>query len=332
MNQEEVSSAEKLFTQTEIELMKKLEKYNIFDIKTKEDVISEIRRGCKTTISYIKEYIDEMQGDIDKVLNNPEIKLPVRFAIKHIMNKRLEVLQVGVSELIRSEPTVLIKEIEAERKVEEESRKILEIKADEFERKKAELELEKQKVIEKRDEIEEILKQINTSEEDLLRIVEKDEARFYELNFIGRFDIKMHNFPLKIYSPIENKTFEIKSWQEDSHLKLSEKEANASMPQNLSSRYVIVEKKYKFFGEKVKRVIIEAISLNHLNEYENYGFDVNKATLAEFLELINKFIDSAEFGKYLHVIGIASPTGWEDKVVKEINSSDFAHNYVSRYV
>jgi len=48
--------------------------------------------------------------------------------------------------------------------------------------------------------------------------------------------------------------------------------------------------------------------------------------------LITRSINSAEIGQYLHVIGIASPTGWDERVVKELQSGDFAHNYVSRYV
>lgn len=37
-------------------------------------------------------------------------------------------------------------------------------------------------------------------------------------------------------------------------------------------------------------------------------------------------------GKYFHVMVIASPTGWDDKVVREISSREFARNYVSRFV
>ena len=92
------------------------------------------------------------------------------------------------------------------------------------------------------------------------------------------------------------------------------------------------EKKYVFFGERIDKVVVEAISLNHLEEFERYGFDARRANMADFLGVITKFINTAEMGKYLHVLGIASPTGWDARVKKEIESSDFAHNYVSKHV
>jgi hypothetical protein len=74
------------------------------------------------------------------------------------------------------------------------------------------------------------------------------------------------------------------------------------------------------------------VSLNHLDEFEKYGFDSRRASLADFLSTVNEYIDVAEMGKYLHVLGIASPTGWDERVKNEIESVDFAHNYVSRHV
>lgn len=165
-----------------------------------------------------------------------------------------------------------------------------------------------------------------------LRFITKDDAKLCELNFIARFDMKMHNFPLNISSPIENKTFVIKSWQEDSHIRTSEIDVSANIPSNISSRYIISEKKNKLSTEKIMKVVITAVSFNHLKEFAEYGLDARRANLAEFLGLITRFIDSAELGKYLHIIGIASPTGWDERVVKEVKSSDFARNYVSRYV
>jgi len=59
---------------------------------------------------------------------------------------------------------------------------------------------------------------------------------------------------------------------------------------------------------------------------------VRRASLAEFLSLITRFIDRAELGEYLHVIGIASPTGFDERVINEVRSTGFARSYVSRYV
>jgi len=43
-------------------------------------------------------------------------------------------------------------------------------------------------------------------------------------------------------------------------------------------------------------------------------------------------IDNAEKGKYFHVVSIASPTGWDERIKAYIKSEDFARNYVSRFI
>lgn len=184
----------------------------------------------------------------------------------------------------------------------------------------------------KRQEISDKLAQINeVIEGKSIRYITKEDAELCELNFIARFDTKMQSLPLKIHSPVEGKTYEVRSWKEDAHLKFIDRNA-PDMPSNVRSRYIVAERRHGFFGERIKKVVVEAISLNHLKEFEEYGFDAKRANLSEFLSLVTKFIDTAEMGKYLHVIGIASPTGWDERVEKELASTSFAHNYVSRYV
>jgi len=101
MNEEKFVEVDRVFSRDEIDLIKKLEKYNSFDIKSTADVISEIRGGDRTTTEYIMNYMDEMRGGWVGVLNNSEIKLPVREAIKETMKKRLNVLEAGVLELMK---------------------------------------------------------------------------------------------------------------------------------------------------------------------------------------------------------------------------------------
>ena len=184
----------------------------------------------------------------------------------------------------------------------------------------------------KRRELESRLKDIvDALDGKPIRLVTKEDARLCELNFIARFDTKMQTFPLKVYSPVDRRDYEVKSWREGAHLKFTQG-GPPQMPANVRSRYSISEKKYGFFGDRVDKVVIEAVSLNHLHEFERYGFDMRRANLADFLGIINRHINRAELGRYLHVLGIASATGWDEGVRREIASTDFAHNYVSRYV
>ncbi|MCL0088300.1 zinc ribbon domain-containing protein [Dehalococcoidia bacterium] len=94
-NEERFAEAEKLFTRAEIELVQSLEKYNSFQIKSNQDIAREIRRGA------ISHYMHEMGESLDKIQNDPEIKLPVRDGICQSLKRWLEVLETGVLELMK---------------------------------------------------------------------------------------------------------------------------------------------------------------------------------------------------------------------------------------
>ena len=245
--------------------------------------------------------------------------------------RELEVEQQGYKEKAQEEN---------QRMVEGELREIALLKS-ELQRKEAALfeekrdvELNKNKIAEKLDQITEVISGKS------LRFVTREDAKLYELNYIARFDEKMHQFPLKLCNPLEKKDYKIKSWQ--NHYRSDSREEAFSEdksysevetnPLNSRSVYLVEEKKFKLVGEKVKKIAIEALSYNHLRDFVEYGFDTSRATLSEFLIELSRSISNAEIGKYLHIMGIASPTGWDERVIKEIESTEFAHNYVSRYV
>ena len=164
-----------------------------------------------------------------------------------------------------------------------------------------------------------------------LRLVTGEDAKLYELNYIARFDTKMHEFPVRIHNPIEDKNYRINSWG-DGHLRMSAGSGGDAGPLNPRSVYAVETRKYRVFGEKVRKVVVEAVSFSHLDEHKEYGFDTRRVGLSEFLTLLGGSIPDAELGQYLHVVGVASPTGWDERVVYEIQSEGFAHNYVSRFV
>jgi len=72
--------------------------------------------------------------------------------------------------------------------------------------------------------------------------------------------------------------------------------------------------------------------LGHLLDYDENGFDTKSVTLSELLSVLTRYIDRAELGNYFHVLGVASVTGFDEKVLEHINSNDFHKNFVSRYV
>jgi hypothetical protein len=164
-----------------------------------------------------------------------------------------------------------------------------------------------------------------------LRYISSDISSLYEADFITRFDIKMNQFPIEIYSPLEKRNYEIQKWEPGSHISTAEKNI-PGMPGNKRSLYFLKEKKHLVFGEKTIRVAIEAVSWCHLKSFEQFGGDDRPATLEEFLALISKLVDQAELGNYLHVIGVASPTGWNASFTEQFKTNDIVRGYIHRFV
>ena len=213
----------------------------------------------------------------------------------------------------------------------------LEKTEEELKSERAGLEYEKRGVEERVEKLKNVLEG-----GEVKRFVTGDVAKIHEMNYIGRFDIKMNVLPRTIYDPIEKKEQRINTWSDHYRFDDADKilgtrkgdydEATGKLPLNLRSRYVFADKKYKLFGKEETKVIVEAAVLGHLLEYLENGFDTRTVTLSELLSVLTHYIDRAELGNYFHVLGIASATGFDKKVLEHINSDEFHNNFVSRYV
>ena len=214
----------------------------------------------------------------------------------------------------------------------------------ELEKKEEGLRIEQEGLEYTRRKIEERLEKLKTMLEggEVKRFVTRDVAKIQEMNYIGRFDIKMNELPRTIYDPIERRELKITRWSyrykfDDadnilSRLKIDYDEVMGKFPLNLRSRYVVAEKSYRLFGKEETRVIIEASVQGHLLDYAENGFDTRSVTLSELLALLTRYIDRAELGNYFHVLGVASVTGFDKMVLDHVNSGAFHQNFVSRYV
>lgn len=217
---------------------------------------------------------------------------------------------------------------------------------EELEKKEAELKSDREGLEYEKGEVEERLGKLKAILEggEVKRFVTRDVAMIHELNYIGRFDIKMNELPKRIDNPLEGKERKINAWSHHrkfddvdkilnlNTLKMGYEEATGKLPLNLRSRYVVAEKKHKLFGKEETKVIIEAAVLGHLLDYDENGFDTKSVTLSELLSVLTRYIDRAELGNYFHVLGVASVTGFDEKVLEHINSNDFHKNFISRYV
>lgn len=210
-----------------------------------------------------------------------------------------------------------------------------------IENEKQSLRFQKEEVDEKFNEIKKAIEGGDSSN----RFVPRDLAKLYEMDHIGRFDMKMHELPLSVTNPINGKTYKVKSW-DGNHSKTDEKdkiydmvrndmaisEVETQVPLNIRSRYVIGERRFKLIGKKEPKTIIECMVFNHWKEYAKNGYDTKPVILSELNSILVRLINNAEWGKYFHVIAIASPTGWDERIKTYVRSEDFNKNYVNRYV
>lgn len=174
------------------------------------------------------------------------------------------------------------------------------------------------------------------------RYVSADDARASELNFVARFDMKMNAFPLKIFSPLESKTYTVANWMSHYHYDKSEvlaaggpsarESVSKITPMNSGSVYAIEDRDLRYFGKTRKKVVAEAFSYCNISDYTDLGFDTRAVTLPALMGILRPFIQQAEQGDYYHVLGIASPTGWDDGVIRWVKGDGSANTYLSRNV
>lgn len=172
------------------------------------------------------------------------------------------------------------------------------------------------------------------------RSVSAEEARGLELNYLARFDIRMNTFPVKLFSPLEGMTFPISKWtthyRYDSGSNAGDDKKSIHntriMPLNAGSVYIFQQKDLRFFKKSHKKIVVEARSLGSLTDYADLGFDTVPVTISSLMASLRPVIHQAETGDYFHVIGIASPTGWDERVISWVTAEGFGGSYVSRHV
>ena len=166
--------------------------------------------------------------------------------------------------------------------------------------------------------------------------ISNTEARIMEVNFIGRFEMKMNTVPRKFFDPIRKgeinidkpSDYIIERSDEINSLNVNPKELHL-YPHNTEVTYII--RKRRLLKDDLS-IIIKAKFLSHIENYVKKLADDKTISLADILEYLDKSIDAARQGKVLHVIGIASPTGFDKKVKEYIASDDFRKNFTDYYL
>lgn len=75
-------SAASIFQPREIEIYRKIERYNLFEIHSEQDVRNRITQRDTDILDLLRDYYLTMNDYVEKTLDDPEIRLSLRYYLK----------------------------------------------------------------------------------------------------------------------------------------------------------------------------------------------------------------------------------------------------------
>lgn len=171
------------------------------------------------------------------------------------------------------------------------------------------------------------------------QIVTATIARLLELDYLGRFETAMHNRDT-LQTPdgsfdVPEGYWEGRSSRSNEQPRLNGQllagEDPAEYPSNQAARYEMRDSGYLGLTSETT-MVIEALVYTHLEAFATNGFDTQPADIDDLLGLVNDAVSEAEDGEYTYLLGIASPTGWTDRVRQQVTAPEMARTRYSRHV
>jgi len=145
------------------------------------------------------------------------------------------------------------------------------------------------------------------------------EARKREVNFLSRFDYKVHRVGT-LRHPVTGRILRILDWElyhsrgdeteqllELLHVGYLDKELLARTPINEWSRYVVQP------SGRIPGLVLEARVFSHLDVYVRQGFDTQPATVEDLVSHLHSWMEEATQAQVVYVVGLASTTGWNEE-------------------
>ena len=172
-------------------------------------------------------------------------------------------------------------------------------------------------------------------------VVTASTAKLFEMDYVGRFDTKMHEID-SLRLPDRNYNVPDGYWERRSQrrnraphmvqlLEDKEDEHIESYPTNPTTRYEITESQYLGLSEQTE-MIIEATVYSDLEAHAANGFDATAADIEDLLGFVNDAVREADRKDVPYLLGIASPTGWTDQIKSKIATDELARTHYSRQV
>ena len=266
------------------------------EVKTLEEELSKLRREYEDIRNKYFEYL-KMWEEKGKELEELKSRLIEK-------EKQLEEMALKEKELTAAREALEAEVVRLRNTVSE-----YEARVEEYERYKEELQLELRAMEDKVNTLEKVLRG-----ELKGHLVTAEEAAMLEFIFIEKLRSKLREVPIAIKVPWGEVV--INKWSYE-RVQAESVEQSATIPRNMS--IVFGHRSRRFLGLGEERVVeVIGVYLSHLDALKKQGFDSQPATLSDLLNVLRNNLSSIEGDKRYTLVGIASPTGWEESVTKYV--------------
>jgi len=292
--------ASNIFSEVELEIHERIQKYDVFEISTKQDIKKRVIAKDRELLDLLKEYYSEMDGWVEGTVDNSDIRLTLRYYLRKTWGGYKQKVNDALNDLIRDYDwiRVMIRDWENQSPVSPEP----EIPA----------------------ETPPVEEPVTEEEETGSRFIDRGEAKFYESNFTGRIKNKLH-----MTREFLGKHFKLEDIKEYSNADVSKfaDTLNDGSLRNLPDNKYVIARLVKKRWFKKKTIIVKAMFCCRIKRYALNGFDTFPLELEDINPCISDGASDMINGRML--LCIASPTGFSQMVHDHIAGKEFHRNYLS---
>ena len=160
-------------------------------------------------------------------------------------------------------------------------------------------------------------------------VVTTPMARLFEMDYLGRFDISMHEASV-VHTPDGSRDIPDGYWEDRSERRtdrarlldlLPDDEDPERYPHNRCARYEVTDQRYLGLSRD-PTLVIEAQVVSNLDAHVRAGFDAAPADVDRLLDVVNPVVYEAEREGYHYLLAVASPTGWSERARRQVAGGD----------
>lgn len=151
-------------------------------------------------------------------------------------------------------------------------------------------------------------------------LVTAEEAAMLELLFVEKLRSKLKEVPVVFRTPWGEVSVSRWSYERVEYERL---EQDVGVPRNAS--VVLGYRSRGLLGLGEERVIeVRGVYLSHVDTLKKQGFDSQPATLGDLLRILRNTLGTSGGGSRFTLIGIASPTGWDESAIKYAAGGEYS--------